>query len=266
MYIWTEVARTGISAGDEIILLRKNDLYEIRYNGMELMCSSCHQSEDFLAEKALRLLGRPARKVLIGGLGLGYTLRMVLNFLDDDAQVVVSEIVPEIVHWNRHYFGHLAGNPLDDPRVEVRVEDVRHALDNGREAYDVVLMDTDNGPEHLVRTENGDIYRECGIRAVERALTPGGIAAFWSSELSPAFEKRLDALPWTWRCDSVPLSGGRVDAFHHVYLASRDAANLHYPRVVGASTAMTTMSERNAGASLPRPPEDGSRLLRVRRA
>ena len=248
MHIWTEVARTGLSAGDEILLLRRNDLYEIRYNGMELMSSSCHQSEDFLAEKALRLLGRPARKVLIGGLGLGYTLRMVLNFLDDGAEVVVSEIVPDIVHWNRRYLGHLAGNPLDDPRVEVRVEDVRHTLENGHGTYDVVLMDTDNGPDHLVRTENGDIYRECGIRAVERALTAEGIAAFWSSKPSPPFEKRLDALPWTWRCDTVALTGGRVDAFHHVYLASRDAASLQYPRVVGAAPAMTVTPGRNATA------------------
>lgn len=237
MRSWDELARARTPSGDDIILRTRNHIYEIRYNDVQLMCSSCHRSEDFLAEKALRLLGRPVRTVLIGGLGLGYTLRMALNYLEDDAKVIVSEIVPEIVDWNSHHLGHLADYPLDDPRVEVRVEDVSRTLLQEPEIFDVILLDTDNGPEHLARAENGDLYQDDGINVVRRALTPTGIAAFWSSTISPPFEKRLESLPWFWRREAIPLPGGRIDAFHYVYLASNDAANLRYPRVIEASPA-----------------------------
>lgn len=242
MNIWTELARASTATGDEIILRRRNDLYEIRYNGVELMCNSSHQSEEFLAEKALRLLARPARRILIGGLGLGFTLRMALNYLDDDAEVTVSEIVPEIVDWNRRYLGHLAHHPLNDARVEIRVEDVTETLKRARGSYDVVLMDTDNGPDHTVRTPNGMIYEGCGIGAVKQALSPDGIAAFWSATMSSEFEKRLDAAQWNWRCDSVSLLGGRVDAFHHIYLASRDAARLYHSHLPSTSAWTDSLS------------------------
>lgn len=226
MDIWTELATASTTTGDEIILRRKNELYEIRYNGMELMSNSSHRSEDVLAEKALRLLGRPARRILIGGLGLGFTLRMALNYLDEDAEVVVSEIIPEIVDWNRRHFGHLADHPLNDTRVEIRVEDVMDTLRNEEPGYDIVLMDTDNGPDHTVRAPNGVIYNDRGIGAVKKALNPDGIAAFWSATISPEFERRLDTARWNWRCETVPLIGGRVDAFHYIYLASNAAAVL----------------------------------------
>lgn len=244
MNIWTELARASTAVGDEIILRRRNDLYEIRYNGVELMCDSSHQSEEFLAEKALRLLGRPARRILIGGLGLGFTLRMALNYLDDDAEVTVSEIVPEIVDWNRRHLGHLAGHPLNDARVEIRVEDVMETLKHARGSYDVVLMDTDNGPDHTVRTPNGVIYDGCGISAVKQSLSPDGIAAFWSATMSPEFEERLDAAQWNWRCDCVSLLGGRVDAFHYVYLASRDVARLNHSHLPGETGQTEAPAQR----------------------
>lgn len=214
---WTELARASVFARDEIILYRRKDIYEIRYNDIELMSSACHRSEDIMADKALRLLGRPAKRVLIGGLGLGYTLRAALACLDERAEVVVCEIIPQIAEWHRSHVGHLADYPLEDPRVELRSEDVAVTLAAARGAYDVILLDTDNGPEHLVRTENDGIYHECGLRNVRTALSPAGIAAFWSADRSPDFEARLDALPWSWRCDPVPLPGGRVDALHYVY-------------------------------------------------
>lgn len=231
MTVWAELARASNSAGDEIILRNKGELYEIRFNGMELMSNVNHRSERLLAERTLGLLGRPARKVLIGGLGLGFTLRAALDHLDDEAEVTVCEIIPEIVDWNRAHLGHLVDHPLNDPRVEVRADDVMKTLRDGLGEYDVVLMDTDNGPDFLVRETNGDIYAECGIRAVEQALTPAGIAAFWSATISPEFEKRLSALPWKWRRDDICLIGGRSDAYHHIYLASRGEANLVRPRV-----------------------------------
>lgn len=231
MTVWAELARASNSAGDEIILRNKGELYEIRFNGMELMSSFNHRSERLLAERTLGLLGRPARKVLIGGLGLGFTLRAALDHVDAAAKVTVCEIVPEIVDWNRRHLGHLADHPLNDPRVEVRVDDVMKTLQDGPGEYDVILMDTDNGPDFLVRETNGVIYAECGIHAVERALRPEGIAAFWSATVSPDFEKRLSVLPWKWRRDDICLVGRRADAYHHIYLASRGEANLVQPRV-----------------------------------
>ena len=248
MNIWIELGRANAAAGDEIILRRKKELYEIRYNGMELMCNSSHRSEDILAEKALRLLGRPAGRILIGGLGLGFTLRMALNYLDDEAEVVVSEIIPEIVDWNRRYLGHLADHPLNDPRVEIRVEDVMETLRNEPGIFDIVLMDTDNGPDHTVRTPNGVIYEDQGLAVVRQSLNPDGIAAFWSATVSPEFEKRLNAGQWNWRCDTVSLIGGRVDAFHYIYLASGHAANLNHS-AQSWSAALRSQPKRAAAES-----------------
>lgn len=222
MTIWAELARAGTAAGDEIILRRRDDRYEIRFNGMELMSNANHQSETVLAERTLRLLGRPARRVLIGGLGLGYTLRTALDCLPPQARVTVAEIVPEIIAWNRGPIGHLAGHPLRDPRVEVRAEDVMETL-AAPGGYDVILLDTDNGPDFLSRAENGSLYAPCGMDRVRRALRPGGIAAFWSATASAPFEARLSALPWVWRREDVALIPGRADALHHIYLASPDA-------------------------------------------
>lgn len=220
MTIWAELARASNRAGDEIILRKRSDIYEIRYNGWELMSNINYRSEVALAERSLRLLGRPARKVLIGGLGMGFTLRAALECLKSDAEVTVCELVPEIVEWNRDYLGHLAEHPLNDPRVEIRVGDVMDALKAGHGIYDVVVMDTDNGPDVTVRSSNDEIYAARGLAAVEKALKPEGIASFWSATISTKFEESLDALRWAWRRDDVLLDPARADAFHHIYFAS----------------------------------------------
>ena len=242
MTVWAELASASNCAGDEIILRNKGELYEIRFNGMELMSSFNHRSERILAERTLLLLGRPARKVLIGGLGLGFTLRAALDRLGARAAVTVCEIVPEIVEWNRHHLGHLAGHPLRDPRVEIRVGDVMTMLNDAREDYDVVLMDTDNGPDFLVRATNGDLYEDCGLRAVWRSLDPAGVAAFWSATISPEFEKRLGALQWNWRRDDIGLVEGRPDAVHHIYVATRHEADPARPGAL-ADVAYLTAAE-----------------------
>lgn len=227
MTLWTEIARTTTTSGDDISLRRRDETYEIRFNGMELMSSINHQSETVLAERSARLFGVAARRVLIGGLGMGYTLRTALDWLEPDAQVTVCELVPEIVDWNRRFIGHLAGHPLCDPRVDVRVEDVQQVLRRQRAAYDIILMDTDNGPDFTIRDTNGGIYSDSGLNSVWRSLKPGGIAAFWSATISDAFEERLDRLPWQWRRYDICLVGGRADAFHYIYFAG---ATLEDPR------------------------------------
>jgi spermidine synthase len=219
---WCELARVKNAAGDEIILRRRNELFEIRYNGMELMSNLQSRSEEILAERALRLAGQAAPRVLIGGLGMGFTLRAALDHAGPDSRIEVVELVPEIVAWNRQHFGHLAGHPLDDVRVGVAIGDVMAAIRGRPRGWDVILMDTDNGPENIVRHPNREIYDTDGLRTLDRALRPGGLIGFWSATVSPPFERCLDALGWDWRRDDVQLPGGRADAFHHVYFTWPD--------------------------------------------
>ncbi len=231
MAIWAELERAGNDAGDEILLRKRDDIYEIRYNGLELMSNINYQSETILAERSLRLYGRLPKSILIGGLGMGFTLRAALDYLPFDTEITVCELVPEIVEWNRSCIGHLAGHPLRDPRVKIRVGDVMDILKAQRNTFDIILMDTDNGPDFTVRSSNNKIYANCGLRAVERALNPEGIASFWSATISQEFEDNLRALPWRWEREDICLIGGRADAFHYIYFAVKDELSpaLHGP-------------------------------------
>ncbi len=218
MTLWTELDRATTAAGDSIVLRQRKDIYEIRFNGSELMSNINHQSEDTLAVRSLRLNGHPGARVLIGGLGMGFTLRVALDMLDEKSQIVVCELIPEIATWNRGILSKLAGHPLCDPRVDLRIEDVMETLETSPGAFDVILMDTDNGPDFTVRPDNNRLYEAYGLDVVRHALRPGGIAAFWSSEISPEFEQRLTTQPWQWQREDIQLSGMRADAFHHIYL------------------------------------------------
>ncbi|HVK90510.1 MAG TPA: hypothetical protein VM468_03730 [Mycoplana sp.] len=220
MTLWAELARAGNAAGDEIILRRRNDIYEIRYNGLELMSNRNHASEDILATRSIELQATEANKVLIGGLGMGFTLRSTLDRMGSDAEIVVCELVPEIVEWNRTCLGHLADYPLCDARVRLRTGDVMEVLREEANAYDLILMDTDNGPDFTIRAPNETIYGSAGLQTVGRALRPGGIASFWSATLSVAFERQLDRAFLNWWRDEVPLIAGRNDAIHYIYFAS----------------------------------------------
>ncbi len=120
---------------------------------------------------------------------MGFTLRAALNYLPNDTEVTVCEFVPEIVDWNRSVIGSLAGFPLQDNRVKIHIGDVMETLRQHEFTYDLILMDTDNGPEFLVRRENNAIYDGCGLTAIKRALTPTGITSFWSANASLEFEK-----------------------------------------------------------------------------
>lgn len=220
MTLWTQLARASNVAGDDILLRRNGDLYEIRFNGLELMSNLNHLSESILAERSLQLHGHPVRRVLIGGLGMGFTLRATLDRVSKNTEVTVCELVPEIADWNRQHIGHLADHPLRDPRVDLRIVDVQFLLERESGEYDLVLMDTDNGPDFTVRETNRAIYGGRGLEAVRRRLAPNGVAAFWSATASNDFEDRLDALPWRWRRDDVSLISERADAVHHIYFAS----------------------------------------------
>lgn len=217
MTLWTELARAKTALGDTIILRRRGPIFEITFNGLQLMSNLNHQSEDILALKAARLCHRPPARVLVAGLGMGFTLRAVLEATPEPTQVTVCEIVPEIARWCRGALAALAGDPLADPRVRLVLADVGQVLRRDAVGFDLILMDTDNGPGALARDGNAALYDDEGIAAVLAALRPGGLAAFWSAERSAAFEDGLTRAGAGWRCEEVALIPGRVDALHHIY-------------------------------------------------
>lgn len=222
MAIWTEIARTSNIAGDEILLRRRDDIYEIRFNGLELMSNINVRSETVLAERSLRILNHSPQNVLIGGLGMGFTLRAALDVLPEYTKVTVCEFVPAIVEWNRHRIGHLTNYPLNDTRVEVVVGDVMQTLIGSRSQFDMILMDTDNGPDFLVRKDNDAIYAQDGLSVAIEALMQGGAVSFWSATASDMFERLLDMMQLEWERHDVCLMSGRADAFHYIYFITND--------------------------------------------
>jgi spermidine synthase len=172
--------------------------YSLWLDRTELMSSRVHESEELLADVVLQALGpRPAPRVLVGGLGMGFTLARTLAGVDAGARVDVVELLPEVVDWNREHFGHLAGHPLRDPRVAVTVGDVGATLAASAEAFDAILLDVDNGPEALVHADNARLYAPAGLIVARKALRPGGVLGVWSSAEAPTFAGRLQGCGFT---------------------------------------------------------------------
>lgn len=217
MTLWETLARVATPCGDDIHLRQRGDIFEIRYNGIELMSNLNHHSEDQLALRLLQRMDFKAKRILIGGLGMGFTLRAVLNVARVDAEITVCELIPDIVTWNRGPLAHLANRPLDDPRVTVIVADIRDHLAAVTTPYDLLLLDTDNGPDIVIREENHTIYQSLGMQVIRQAIAKDGVAAFWSATVSEDFERTLNAFGWEWQRDDIPLMPNRVDAMHHIY-------------------------------------------------
>lgn len=181
----------------ELRCFRHDGDFAIWIDGTELMSSRVHDSEEALAELALERLGsRKAPRVLVGGLGMGFTLARALSLVDQDAVVEVAELVPAVVDWNRNLLGECAGHPLRDPRTRLFTGDVREPIAKAKETYDAVLLDVDNGPEGLSRPGNDRIYDERGLTALHAALRPGGVLAVWSSCGNDVFDARLRRAPF----------------------------------------------------------------------
>jgi spermidine synthase len=178
--------------GTDLKLTRRDREYIILANGKSLMSSRMHGSEEALATLACRearTLDEPS--VLVGGLGMGYTLRATLDLLPPDARVVVAELVPAVVEWNRNQLGPLAGHPLKDKRVRVEIGDVAATLRSEPSRFDVVLLDVDNGPAAFTTPENAGLYDNRGIAAAYAALKSSGVLAVWSAREDRKFEQRL---------------------------------------------------------------------------
>jgi spermidine synthase len=179
-------------AAAELSLWRRGEELAIRIGGTELMNSRQHNSEDELGRLACAHLTRGhVARILIGGLGMGFTLRAVLDAVGPKATVEVAELIPAVVTWNRGLLGALAGQPLADPRTKLYQGDVGVRLRQG--SWDAILLDVDNGPAALTAADNGGLYDAQGLRVIYEALRPGGVLAVWSATDDARFSKRLRA-------------------------------------------------------------------------
>ena len=207
--------------GTLLELFRHDGAYLIRADGVELMSTRRHLSEDRLAEVACApIRERPRARTLIGGLGLGFTLRAALRQLRDDAEVVVAELVPEVIAWNADPRYDLSAAAMGDPRVRVVHDDVSNVLRENPGGFDAIMLDTDNGPDGMLMSENARLYARRGIETTIAALRPGGTIAYWSVGDDPKF---LHAL----RVARLEVTTLRVRAhdtagpMHTLYVAGR---------------------------------------------
>ena len=209
--------------GGELVLYQRGEEFSIEVVGIsgELMSTAIHGSEDALAELALKRLKVPQQAhVVIGGLGMGFTLAAVLKRVGEKGRVVVAELVPEVVKWNRELVGERSGHPLMDPRTVVFQGDVLDLIRSGQGTYDAILLDTDNGPEGLTQPRNNRLYSHRGLRSAYNALRPGGILAVWSTDPHDPFTRRLGMAGF--RVEEVKAFAHRDKGTkHHLWFAKR---------------------------------------------
>lgn len=180
-----------VPGGEDLRLFRRGEDFMIVLERNELMNSRMSGSEEALADMTCDRLGVAAPHLLIGGYGMGFTLRAALARLGKDARVTVAELVPQIIEWARGPMVDLAAGCLDDPRVDIIERDVALVIADASRRYDAILLDVDNGPDGLVRADNDRIYSMRGLALAKTALKPGGVLAIWSAAHDPAFTRRL---------------------------------------------------------------------------
>lgn len=205
---------------NSLSLFKSKDDFHIKIDGgAELMCTRKHGSEDALgALPCKKLKNAESAQVLIGGLGMGFTLAAVLANVGNKARVTVAELVSEVVEWNRGPLGEFSNYPLNDLRCDVRVVDVRELIRNHCESYDVIALDVDNGPEGLTQSSNNWLYSEAGIHSARKALRPGGVLAYWSASEDKSFRSRL--LSCSLKVEEVRVyAHGKKGTQHTIWLA-----------------------------------------------
>lgn len=220
-WVLIDSAQAPGSAG-ELRLYRRGGEFSIRATGIELMNSRVHGSEEALAELACtRIAHRTRPHILIGGLGMGYTLAAALKRLGPESRVVVAELVPQVVEWSRGPLAELTDNALQDERVTVFETDVGKILQEEHEIYDAILLDVDNGPAGLTRKGNDWLYSCRGLDAAFAALRPGGVLAVWSAGTDRAFARRLRRVGFAVDEVNVRARGQRRGRRHTIWLAMR---------------------------------------------
>lgn len=215
------LATAEVPGGPPLRLIRHGADHMIMLERNELMSSRKSGSERALAELAIDRLGkRPGLRLLIGGYGMGFTLRAALAALGRDARVVVAELVPEIIDWARGPMAALTGDCLDDPRVEIRIGDVAAVIADGQK-YDAILLDVDNGPDAVVRPDNDMLYTRPGLRKARAALNPGGILAIWSAGPDPVFANRLGKAEFTVEEVKLRARENGKGPIHYIWFGTR---------------------------------------------
>lgn len=226
MIPWTLLGSAVIPGdGGEMRLYQRDSEYSIRVGSYELMNSRVHASEDALASLVCsRIRDRQPVRLLIGGLGMGFTLAAVLLEIDSQSAVVISELVPEVVAWHRGPLRAVSGTTLDDPRVTIREEDVGKIIRTSHAVFDAIVLDVDNGPRALTSKQNDWLYGPTGLRAANVALRPGGILAIWSAGPDPAFTRRLQGAGFT--AEEVPVRGrgAKGGARYLIWIATKARA------------------------------------------
>ena len=218
------IATSRTPDGGEMELYQHDRDFLIKINGQELMSSRQHESELELARLGCaHLVGSKAPSILIGGLGLGYTLRQVLDMLSSHAKVVVGELLRAVVEWNREFLGALNGQPLEDERVDLKTGDVVGLISSSRNRFDAILLDIDNGPSAMTNSANRRLYSYEGIMACRHALREQGCLAVWSAEPSKKFERLMvGGCGFHVRRYRIPAYKGSKSQSHFVWVASED--------------------------------------------
>lgn len=214
----TELGRAKTPDGAELRLSERDGEYLLLLDGVSLMSSRMHSSEDALAELGCKgLKGKKQPHVLIGGLGMGYTLRAALDLLPSGGIVTVAELMPAVVEWNRGPLAPLAGRPLDDPRVRIEITDVGAFIRASQGLFDAILLDVDNGPAVFSAEGNEELYDDAGVAAARRALRPGGALAVWSAFEDRKFVQRLQKHGFQARAEHVRAHAGKGSR-HTIFL------------------------------------------------
>lgn len=199
--------------------MQRGDDFAIEYGETQLMVSWASRSEQALATLACQRVAMDGGHMLIGGLGMGFTLGAALAMLPASATVVVAELVPRVVEWARGPLAHLFGDMLDDPRVTVQIGDVHDRISEASARFDAILLDVDNGPDGLISEANDRLYCNWGLKAAHAALRPGGVLAIWSGYAERGFDDRLENAGF--RVEEVRLRTDGGDR-HVIWLATRE--------------------------------------------
>lgn len=211
--------------GGQLRLLQRGEDFSIRFGPEELMGNQVRLSEQALATLTCERLADRAGTVLIGGLGMGFTLGAARAALAPGATIVVAELVPKIVEWARGPLAHIVGDHLVDPRVSIEMADVHNVISTAAARFDAILLDVDNGPDGLIHLANERLYCNWGLRAAYAALKPGGILAVWSAYVDPAFFARLQAAGFAVDEISIEAFPGEDNGMHTLWLAAKPGAD-----------------------------------------
>ena len=223
MIPWLQLDTARVPGADvRLRLMQRGAEFSMMLGQNELMSSRLSGSEEALATLACRRIEAvKSPHLLIGGLGMGFTLRAALAVLGSDARIMVAELVPAVIAWARGPMADIFGDSLDDPRANVREADVVDVVRSHDSAFDAILLDVDNGPEGLIRKANDALYDLKGLKAIRRALRPGGVLAVWSSGPNPLFSKRLGAAGFDVNEVAVRATTKRSGARHVIWFATK---------------------------------------------